>query len=555
MNRVKRLALISALLMAYAGVASATTYYIAANGSDTNNGTTKTTPWQHAPGMKSCTNACAAGSPKPGDQFIFRGGDTWHVGNSSASPYVGSTGWNWTWNGNSSNQIYIGVDQTWSAGSSWARPILSGDNPMSTSFVSGCAHDFSGWAQLVNLNASYLTFDNFEMSGVCWSAQVVENGMVSQPGGSVTNSIISNFYCHGWTMTSGASDNFPCILTLGGGNLTDYNQYADDVFDGSDSPHFPVGDTVHCQWSAASTGGCASGQGIYGRAYDVHGSVFRYLSNFMVTTNTHTIHDNLFEYLYSTFASGSMQQHPNVLNNLGGATGDPLYFYDNIMRHTFVTENVYLAVRTNVYIFNNVFYDNMNSIFGVLPGGCIRLNSVSNSAATQTAYIYNNTQGDSSCQIRFEVANSPLTPWNGTGNFQNNHFIGFSPGSLSSIYICATGGQCSINDNGNEIYQTTGVANQQGYVASNNYAPTTGGATIGAGANLSSQCGTFSPDGEFCQGTSDGASEQSGSGGQIAIDPAISMVARQSSWDVGAYEFGGSGGTPTPPTGLTAAVQ
>jgi hypothetical protein len=31
--------------------ASATTYYVAANGADSNNGTAKTTPWQHAPGM------------------------------------------------------------------------------------------------------------------------------------------------------------------------------------------------------------------------------------------------------------------------------------------------------------------------------------------------------------------------------------------------------------------------------------------------------------------------------------------------------------------------
>src|SRR5579871_308349 len=69
--------------------ASATTYYIAANGSDSNSGTSKTSTWTHAPGMKNCTAICASTVPKPGDQFIFRGGDTWHFGNSSASPYVG----------------------------------------------------------------------------------------------------------------------------------------------------------------------------------------------------------------------------------------------------------------------------------------------------------------------------------------------------------------------------------------------------------------------------------------------------------------------------------
>jgi hypothetical protein len=535
------------------GTASATTYYIAANGNDSNSGTSKTTPWLHAPGMKTCSNSCASASPRPGDQVIFRGGDTWHWGDSSASNYVGADGWNWTWSGSSGNPIYLGVDQAWYTGSSWVRPVFSGDNPLSTSFVSDCAHDFSGAAQLILLNASYLTFDNFEMTGVCWSSQIQENGMITQPGGAVTNSIVSNFYCHGWTMTKGASDNFPCILTLGGGTVADMNQYVDDVFDGSDAPHFAAA-SANCQWSGNTSGGCASGQGIYGRAYDVHGCIFRYLSNFMVTVNTHSVHDNLFEYLYPTFASGSMQQHPNVLNNIGGATGDPLYFYNNIMRHTFVTEDVYLAVRTSVYIFNNVFFDNMNSVFGVLPGGCFRLNSVGNSAATQTAYIYNNTAGDGSCQFKFEVANSPLTAWNGTGNFQNNHFIGLLPAVLSTAYVCSTGGQCTINDKGNEIFQTAAVAALQGYVASNSYAPGSGGATIGAGANLSTLCSTFSSDSELCGGTSDGASEQKGNGGEIAADPAIQMIPRQSSWDIGAYQF--SGGTaPSAPTGLTAVVQ
>ena len=54
-------------------------------------------------------------------------------------------------------------------GGTWARPVLNGDNPLSTAFVSNCAYDFSNAAQLVNLNASYLTFDNFEIKGVCWS--------------------------------------------------------------------------------------------------------------------------------------------------------------------------------------------------------------------------------------------------------------------------------------------------------------------------------------------------------------------------------------------------
>jgi hypothetical protein len=551
MNRLVRLAILMLTISSIAsGMASATTYYIAANGSDSNSGTSNTSPWQHAPGMPSCSGSCSSVSPRAGDQFIFRGGDTWHFG--AGSPLIGG-GWNWQWSGSNGSPIYIGVDKTWYSGSSWARPVMTGDNPTSTSLVSGCTHDYSNAAQLVNLSASWITFDNFEMTGICWSSQVSDNGMLAQPGGSATNSIVSNFYCHGWTMTSGASDNFPCILTLGGGAANDYNQYVGDIFDGSDAPHFAA-NSSSCQWGGNSSSGCASGQGIYGRAWDVHQCIFRYLSNFMVTVNTHTVHDNVFEYLYPTFASGSIQQHPNVLNNIAGETGDPLYFYNNIMRNTYSTENIYFAVRTSIYFFNNVMYNNMNSVVGSIPGGCIRFNSVSNSSGNQSAYIYNNTMGDSTCQLKFEVANSPLTPWNGTGYFQNNHFIGSS--SLGNVYICATGGTCNIADNGSEIFQTTSAANGQGYTASNDYAPTAAtNATVGAGANLNSSCGTFSS--ELCSGTSDAVSEPTGSGGKIASFPAIAMVPRPSSgaWGAGAYQFGGGQAAPNPPTGLQASIQ
>src|SRR5437762_14246 len=77
MRPTVRLPLLTLLVLAVISSASATTYYIAANGSDSNNGTSKTTPWLHAPGMTGCSGVCASASPKPGDRFIFRGGDTW----------------------------------------------------------------------------------------------------------------------------------------------------------------------------------------------------------------------------------------------------------------------------------------------------------------------------------------------------------------------------------------------------------------------------------------------------------------------------------------------
>src|SRR5580693_2586060 len=130
-------------------VAQAGTFYIAANGSDSNSGTSKSAPWQHAPGMPKCVATCAAHTPAPGDSFIFRGGDTWHFGNSGASPYTGGTWDLYSWwgtaatcqyEGTTSGCLYYGVDQTWFSGASWTRPILTGDNPTSTSLVSSCAY-------------------------------------------------------------------------------------------------------------------------------------------------------------------------------------------------------------------------------------------------------------------------------------------------------------------------------------------------------------------------------------------------------------------------------
>ena len=96
-----------------------TCYYIAANGSDSNSGTTESSPWLHAPQMPNCSANCATvqnGTLQPGTGLIFRGGDTWHISNSSASPYVGGT-WGFNSGGTLNNPIYIGVDQNWFSGS------------------------------------------------------------------------------------------------------------------------------------------------------------------------------------------------------------------------------------------------------------------------------------------------------------------------------------------------------------------------------------------------------------------------------------------------------
>ncbi len=87
--------------VAMAGSSSATTYYIAANGSDSNSGTSKTTPWAHLPGMATWSGSHV---PTAGDTFIFRGCDVWTNSNFPIQ---------WNWSGSSSDPIIIDQDTTW----------------------------------------------------------------------------------------------------------------------------------------------------------------------------------------------------------------------------------------------------------------------------------------------------------------------------------------------------------------------------------------------------------------------------------------------------------
>ena len=417
-------------------------YFSSTIGSDTlYDGTTEAIsgshgPFAHAPGMPNCTSNCAAVTLSAGVALIGRGGDQWHY--SSGAVTIGGT-WSLTHGGTSSAYVYVGVDPNWYSGSSFARPVLNGDNPLSTSYVSSCsAAAYS--SDRVLINAPYIVFDNFEMTGICWTSTAANiAGMFDIPGGTNLNVMFFNNYCHGWTVPKTASDNFPCVTTFGGGTLADNWQIAYNVFDGSDSPHFPYGDTTDCQYAGLNYVGCASGQGINGsHSRDLHGNIFRYLGNAVVTGNCYLIHDNLWEYIYNTYSGVANPQHPNLLNCLGGTAGQATYFYNNVIRHTTINENFYLPVTTVLYGFGNVSYDNMNSNEGTLPATCIRFNNIPVGNPTVAVYWYNNTD-DGTCQLRAATTNAPLTPFDGTISEQGNFFIAYS---TTTSNIC-TGTSCS----------------------------------------------------------------------------------------------------------------
>ena len=520
-------------------------YYIAANGSDSNAGTTEASPWLHSPGMSACASTCAGVTPGPGIGFIFRGGDTWHFGNSGASPYVGagSPGLNIIWSGTSSNHIYWGVDHTWFSGGSWVRPIFSGDNPFSSVGVSSCTHDEASYTAVSWLGANNEYFDNIEMSGFCWhgNQQNLPGGTCclthmegAQGSSTPSNNVINNVYIHGWSHVT-----FSCSLS--GGEPTGNCDGAYGIAEGSNST-YGQGDTI----VNTVIDGQDTDQGslcfICFAGYDIHNSVLRYGGNGAVTNNTHVFHDNLIDHMVSgkdgvTHTNG---YEFNVEWNASNAV------YNNVISNMWltgiceVTQWMYPGTGLTDYNFNNLQYNigcNGNYFDAAAPHG--------------TVNVFNNTWVVPSSG----AIGGPLT--GGTVNWGNNHCI--IPGGTTSTncYVSQGGTLNYLTD----LIQTPTVASGQGYTSTETFAYSpAGGSTVGAATNEQTYCsnllGSSDPllqaAGKACQQDTTFACSYSTSTHSVTC-PARTPSPRPSSgnWDVGAYQ--NTGGAPMPPTNVKAA--
>jgi hypothetical protein len=538
-----RLAVLSNLVLLAASAFGAT-YYIAANGSDSNAGTSKTAPWLHAPGMPSCSGSCSSHTPVAGDQFILRGGDTWHF--HTGNPQTGGT-WGWTRNGTSSSPIYIGVDQTWFSGASFSRPILNQDNATSTSNVSSCTFDESN-STAVSIDANFVTFDNFEFTGYCWSGNPSFAGHTI--AGGMSGVIISNNYFHGWTHTASANDTAYMIKPDNG---SDY-QFVGNVVDGSDTT------SINGQFSMFA---------LYGPCTDIHQNVIRYVSNAAVCYDLTELHDNLFEHIGESFDGVT---HGNVAewNNEAGPT---LHIYNNVVRHIAPQSQgglgvgfwIWVTSGSNTYMYNNLFYD-ITPGAGI-AGNCIDVSGISG-GSNEHLYFYNNTIL-TPCTMIFQ--SNPGTPcFNGTATFSNNHLIGFgTPGNINSFVGTNNCNLPSISELSGDIFQSTATSTSQGYTSataggsggetcandSTPCAPTSSGnSTVNAGSNYTGSCSTFGGSNALCSDSTLGVAL--GANGTL-LNPARTPNARPttSAWDAGAYEFASTVGGPAPPTGLSAVVK
>jgi hypothetical protein len=552
-------------------------YFVAGNGADTNTGTSESSPWLHAPGMPNCASTCAGVTPAAGNGFIFRGGDTWHFGNSSASPYTGGT-WamdNWSGTGatclfesTQSGCIYWGVDSTWYSGSSWARPILSGDNPLLGTpgvgqYAASCAYQIGSNNQMV-IGMVNSIIDNFELTGLCTSrvngaytadTYIVYNGSGISGQGML---IMENLYLHGWTVTSTAStgNNSLACTVIGGGNngLQSLDRI---VIDGSDS------NPQTCGW------------GVFPSFYHFRDSIVRYTTQ-GVGQWCHDIHDNIFEYMNIP----NIPTHGNVLECNADSHGNAPYqpqntpnvFYNNIFRHDasqFVgsgNPDLWLCPNTMPeYWFNNLMYDLGGEGFSIAgPAG---YSGCPNSGGQ---YMFNNTLVDMTQPCSLNSIN------NGThGQYLtvlNEHLI-------NTPYDTFISPGCTGYNNSTNIAMSDATATTQGYTtgsagtakantcandASTPCVPTSANSsTVGAGANHMAYCTTLaSYTSESAIGTDAANACKYGmtdsctynTSTHAMVCPAQSAVGRPAKWDAGGYQYAQTQSLQAPQN-LTAVVH
>jgi hypothetical protein len=480
--------------------------------------------------------------------FVFRGGDTWHFGNSGASPYVGagSPGLHIVTSGSSGSPIYWGVDKTWFSGNSWTRPIFSGDNPFSSVGVSSCAHDESQYTALSYLGENNQYIDSIEFSGFCWHGnQSNSNENIcclthiegAQGASTPSNDIISDVYIHGWSHV-----NFSCSSS--GGEPTGNCDGAYGIALGSNST-YEKGDTIVGTVIDGEDTDRQSLCAICFAGYDIHNSVLRYLANGVVTNNTHVFHDNLLEYLLQS-ADGDTHTNGFEFNVEWAGTNA---VYNNVIRNLWLSGacevSQWESPNTVDYYFNNVVYGlgcsgNYYDIVGAPSGG----------SNGWTSYLFNNTW------VVPAAGAINANPASTTANWYNNHCIIPGGGTASSCYS-GSGTMNYLAD----LIQTPTVASGQGYSSTETfaYSPSAGGSTVGAGTNEQSYCSNLlgSSDlllqaaGKACQQDTTYACSYSTSTHSVTC-PARTPSPRPSSgnWDIGAYQ--NTGGALLPPTNVKA---
>lgn len=499
----------------YAGSALATTYYIATNGSDANNGTSKTTPWAHLPGMRTWKGSH---TPVAGDTLILRGCDDWPNASFPIS---------WNWSGTSGSHIIVDRDTTWyntaTCPSGWNRPMFDANSAIIN--PPECSNDNAFWAfASVNyVDVNWIELINYHWTspnanGSCFSNEY----MVYAPQTS-SHIRLSNWYVHKWTLAAGADDVDHEFME--GCETCSVDYMVANNTDGSQ--HTGIGMQWPTQHSIFKSVANAlkpnmSGEFAYNDISDVDNAVAN-------------VHSNCIESIPPIRGSGTLYIHDNRVHDNGSCEG--------------------LQVGNNGetdYVWNNLWYNNTSV-------GANGPDVPQNDNQAVALYYFNNTNMDSDTVcVRTDP---PATFWSSAFVMVNNHCItnGTPTGTSQSqgmMNQTVSGAKTLVFSN--NVVESIATANSQGYTNSQGYvfSPTSATSpTVGAGRNLTS---SYWPAGFSINDTTYACSQQTIAGVVQSVCPARPPQGRPASgaWDVGAYQFSsiGSKAAPAPPTNVSAVA-
>jgi hypothetical protein len=511
-RRIIQLIILMGGLLSTSG-AWATNYYIDwVNGSDINNGITRSTPWKHAPGMNGCANNCLAyqtahsdpmGTNGAGDQFILKGGVTWP--NAALS-------WVWTYgSGTEANPIYFGVDQTWYIGGTWTRPILD-----SQGYPPTPAQGFTG---MVLIYAYWFIVDNIEFTGFPQLNNSYTSIFQLGTSGSA-KAEVKNCYFHGWS--HGETATFDGTKILSSALLTGAPDMSlrihDNVWDGSDTTRDMA----------------IAYQGSAGHFYN---NYIAYVANGILSSNIPYVWGNTFHNIATGkttnpscagYFSFDCTSHGNSIYTTRGSSKIFNNYIVNVGGG--VTIWVDPADNNTAYVFNNVTVEDTNQSLSVSNYEMV-------TGVNTGVYVFNNTfqevTGGSLSGPTF--ANKPYMT---AATFRNNHEIAPNHDVIQNRVTTLTADH--------NLGMTSGEATSANYVSTSTspFYPPDGGATVGAGMDLRSLAAGI-PSTTISDAAAAALSDSTcgvkyDATNHRVIGPNRTPIVRGTNWDVGAYQFTGS---------------
>jgi hypothetical protein len=416
-------------------------FYISqAAGSDSNNGLTTATAWQHDPEMQSHPTHTATA----GDVYIFKGCDDWP---NASFPLISAH------SGTSAAAIFRTVDQSWyntsACPSAWNRPKWDAGAAVITGGATECTqtNNIFNNAFTILSNHAFLTFQWIEETGYKWNGcgtNTYEDMNGAQ--GTEDNIHFSNMYMHNFTATFTSAGSMQAFSA----NSTPWTNSTNDhlVEDDSDtSPSNPNGGNIDIPTT---------------------NSYVSWVDNaFRITTPGVYANNNI-----SHVDHGPSANHPNTFESLLSGT---VYIFNNYIHDMTAVDTVIATGNPGEtdYIWNNVIA-NVNTTPMGIPQG----------SSSVSIYIWNNTMETPSNGTCILLGGA--SDWTTAFVAQNNFCLGsvqLSPTPTGTPTITIT----------NNVLESTSSANSQGYARSNTppWSPTSTNCNgiptncpVGAGTNL-----------------------------------------------------------------------